>query len=213
MKRLALLLLACSVLSIEAAPSCQAQTQTYRYNLGSGFRIQPQSSNTKVYPLPFNQFRRYPWWRPTPTQPTMHLNPGIDPAAQSIAFRVLSKTSQFAGRVEISAVVKNVGTSTYQSRAGAQAAYLYEVPLGSRSGRVVASRDFTQLASGQEVKLTYVRNWNSSSPGEGEFPPDYKLVIVYDPDIAIDGNRQNDDVNRNNNQTTKSGSAINQMLR
>jgi hypothetical protein len=222
MKRLTLLLFACSLLSIDTAPSCHAQTRFKRYDSDSNLRFQPQSSGLNRYRSydvrPFRptfnpRIRRYPWWRLNGSQSTLRLARGIDPAAHAIQFRVLSRSTQFRGRVEISATLKNVGTSAYQSRAGAQAAYLYETPLGSRNKRLVTSRDFTQLNPGQEVKLTYIRNWDRSSPAEGEFPPTYELKIVYDPDIAIDGNPQNDDANRGNNQRTRSGTAINQLFR
>ena len=61
--------------------------------------------------------------------------------------------------------------------------------------------------------MSYEREWNSSSPTEGEFPPDYIVKISYDPDILIDGNPDNDDCNPGNNEVTRSGAGINTLLR
>ena len=61
--------------------------------------------------------------------------------------------------------------------------------------------------------MTFTRAWNSSSPAEGEFPPTYTLSIAYDPDIRMDSNPDNDDVNERNNRTEKSGTPINDLFR
>lgn len=127
-----------------------------------------------------------------------------DPAAHRIDFRLLSKTSPFAGRVMITGVVKNLG-GPYETRPNQQQMLLYE------DNRMVASAPFSNLASGQEVSVSFQRNWNRSSPAEGEFPPTYKLIISYDPDITLDGNKQNDDCG-NNNTKTRSGVDINRLF-
>jgi hypothetical protein len=44
------------------------------------------------------------------------------------------------------------------------------------------------LTPEQEVTVVFERTWNSSSTGEGEFPPSYIVEIGYDPDIRLDGN-------------------------
>ncbi|HEX9625876.1 MAG TPA: hypothetical protein VGA00_02935 [Acidiferrobacterales bacterium] len=128
-----------------------------------------------------------------------------DPAAQRIDFRIVSRTSQFAGSVEIVGVVKNVGAA-YESRPNQQMMHLYE------DSRLVKYQAFHNLAPGQEVTIRYSRTWNSSSPAEGEFPPTYKLVIVYDPDITLDGNPKNDDCAGSNNMRTRSGTGINALF-
>ena len=61
--------------------------------------------------------------------------------------------------------------------------------------------------------LTYERDWNSSSPSEGEFPNSYRLLITYDPDIYQDANKANDDCNQGNNKKNRSGTEINDMFR
>lgn len=132
---------------------------------------------------------------------------GIDPAAARIDFQVLSRTSQFRGRVRVTATVKNVGHLPFISRTGQQTALLYS------DRTLIARRDFVNLAVGQAFTFTYDRNWDSSSPAEGEFPPQYRLVVTYDPDIYIDGNSQNDDCSNANNNRVRSGVDINALLR
>ncbi len=135
-----------------------------------------------------------------------------DPAVQGIDFAIVSKTSQFSGKVKITGVVKNIGLEPYISGPNQQAVYLYEVPMGGKAN-LVATKKFQNLNPGQEVKVTYERNWNASSPAEGEFPPSYKVVIAYDPDITLDSNPKNDDCNMNNNQKERSGTEINALFR
>jgi hypothetical protein len=130
-----------------------------------------------------------------------------DPAAQRIDFRIVSRTSQFAGSVEIVGVVKNLGGGAYESQPNQQMMHLYE------DARLVKHQAFHNLAPGQEVTIRYTRSWNSASPAEGEFPPTYKLVIVYDPDITKDGNPKNDDCVWANNTRTRSGTGINALFR
>ncbi|MBU0483890.1 MAG: hypothetical protein KKB30_05185 [Proteobacteria bacterium] len=135
-----------------------------------------------------------------------------DPAADVIDFWIVNRGTQFAGTVEIKGTVKNVGTASYESRANQQMAQLYEAPLGG-AGRLVASQSFQNLTAGQTVTVSYSRQWNASSPSEGEFPPNYRLLVVYDPDISMDGNAKNDDCNGVNNQKERSGADINALFR
>lgn len=135
-----------------------------------------------------------------------------DPAVQRIDFAIVSKTSQFSGKVRITGVVKNVGLEPYISGPNQQEILLYEGPMGATS-RVVARKKFQNLNPGQEVTVVYERNWNSASPSEGEFPPSYKVIIVYDPDIRMDSNPKNDDCNMNNNQKERSGADINALFK
>ncbi|MCS7021256.1 MAG: hypothetical protein NZU63_05450 [Gemmataceae bacterium] len=89
---------------------------------------------------------------------------------------------------------------------------MYEVPLGGRP-RLVARLPFERLNQGQELRVRVIRTWDASSPAEGEFPPSYRLVIAYDPDIRLDGNPHNDDVDLHNNTLERSGDAINRLFR
>ncbi len=134
-----------------------------------------------------------------------------DLAAHQIEFKLMRRdpASQFRGRVRITGVIRNVGLVAYSSRPGQQVAYLYEQNPGEGAPRLVAERSFTNLATGREVRVSFERDWNGSSSLEGEFPPTYKLLIGYDPDIYQDSNPKNDDCNRTNNQRERSGSDIN----
>jgi hypothetical protein len=134
-----------------------------------------------------------------------------NPAVRAIDFAIVARTSQFAGKVRITGVVKNMG-GAYTSGPKQQSVQLYEVPLGGQP-RFLKQMAFQNLASGQEVKIAHERNWNASSPSEGEFPPGYKVIIVYDPDIRLDGNVRNDDCASGDNQLEKSGSGINALFR
>lgn len=135
-----------------------------------------------------------------------------DLAAHQIEFQLIQRdpASQFRGSVRITGIIRNVGLVAYNSRPGQQVAYLYEQQLGvSTTPLLVAERPFENLAPGREVRVSFERNWDGSSPAEGEFPPTYKLLIGYDPDIYQDSNPKNDDCNRTNNQRERSGSDIN----
>ncbi|PSN15282.1 hypothetical protein C7293_07985 [filamentous cyanobacterium CCT1] len=133
-----------------------------------------------------------------------------DLSASAIEFNLGQRTSQFAGRVQIVGTVTNLG-GDFSSAPGQQQIQLYEVFSGARS-QLVASQSFQNLAAGNTLRVVYERDWNASSPAEGEFPPGYRLVIAYDPDILQDGNPSNDDSNRQNNQLDRSGSDINGLF-
>lgn len=140
-------------------------------------------------------------------------NPSIDLKAEFIIFSV-DPTSDFAGDATITANIINIGDD-FRSGAGQQSMLLYEKQLGVPSdqpGDLVARLDFTSLAAGDKLEVSYRRPWNASSPAEGEFPPEYILVISYDPDLYADSNVHNDDTNSANDKITVSGSLINQMF-
>jgi hypothetical protein len=147
------------------------------------------------------------------------IKPGIlkvgcpDPAATEIRFSIVRSYTQFKKRIRITGIVKNIGRQPFVSGPNQASAHLYEMPLGSSSGRLVAQRAFRNLNPGATVQVFYERDWNSSSPSEGEFPPNYKLLIVYDPDIYMDANKKNDDCNQRNNKKERSGVDINSMIR
>lgn len=139
----------------------------------------------------------------------------IDPAAFDVSFAVVRRDTQFRGRVRITGTVKNIGTAAFTCNPGTQqaSAHLYELPPGATSGGTLrAHTDFSSLAVNGTVTVTYERDWDSSSPSEGEFPPSYKLMIVYDPDIRLDGNPANDDCHMNNNDKSRSGTEINALF-
>jgi hypothetical protein len=131
--------------------------------------------------------------------------------AASIDFSIAYRTSRTSGRVNIVGKVKNVGGVAYESGPNQQTALLYEIVPGGQP-RLVASQALQNLAPGEEITVRFGRTWNASSPAEGEFPPSYRLVLSFDPDIRIDGNPKNDDCNRSNDVRERSGAEINTML-
>jgi hypothetical protein len=145
------------------------------------------------------------------TEPVLP-RPGIrwmgceDPAAQRINFTVVSRNRPgglVLGRVRITGVVKNAGSAAYISGPRQQSILLYE------DARLVASAPFQNLAVGQEVRVSFVRDWYSG----WEFPPTYRLIIAYDPDIYLDGNPNNDDCNAANNSLSRSGFDVQALFR
>ncbi len=152
---------------------------------------------------------------PTPVAPVAIPYPNLikkiikigcpDPAAFAIIFKIVNRFSTFTGKVRITGVIKNVGSKAFSGGGGM--AYLYE------GNTLRKTKNFSYIAPGTTISLFYERNWNSSSPSEGEFPPKYKLVILYDPDILMDGNKNNDDCKITNNRKERSGSGINSLFR
>jgi len=159
--------------------------------------------------------------RPVQTLKPVQIRPGLigkacpDPAAYEIQFQIVRRdpSSRFKGRVRITGIVKNIGSKTFIAGRNQAKAYLYEMPPGSSSGAIKAQREILNLAPGATMELTYERDWNSSSPSEGEFPPSYRLQILLDPDIYMDASKDNDDCTQNNNKKDRSGADINGMLR
>jgi len=123
-------------------------------------------------------------------------------------------TAQFRGRIQVTGVVKNVGDKPFlnKGRPGCAGIYLYAVPMGGQP-QLVQKIDMVDLAPGATQTITHQRDWDASSPNEGEFPPSFRLAISYDPDIRMDSNPDNDDCNMNNNRIEKSGTEINALFR
>ncbi|MBJ2173217.1 hypothetical protein JBL43_03155 [Aureibaculum sp. A20] len=135
--------------------------------------------------------------------------PNIDLEASDITFSVV-KTDDFNGTVTLTGIVKNIADD-FTSGEGQQVIYLYEKSLGTpsnQSGNLVASRSFENLSAGETLEVSFSRTWSSSN----EFPPEYILVIGYDPDLYIDSNLNNDDTNQANDKITVSGYDINAIF-
>ncbi|MFD2562696.1 hypothetical protein [Aquimarina rubra] len=139
----------------------------------------------------------------------------IDLEATSITFSIVKdEGSDFTGTATITGTITNIEEANFNSGTGQQAIRLYQRNLGAPApGDLVATVNFTNLAAGETLTISYMRPWNSSSPAEGEFPPDYQIILDYDPDIFIDGNENNDDEDLTNNDLTVSGSGINDLFR
>ena len=127
---------------------------------------------------------------------------GIDPNMQD-----------FAGTATITAKVTNIGPNNYVSGENQQGIILYESAYGNPTAYTeVANMPFQNLAAGATITVSYTRNWDISSPSEGEFAPYYRAIISKDPDIYIDGNDQNNDTNITNDELVENGHQINQMF-
>jgi len=140
-------------------------------------------------------------------------DPSIDLKAEFIVFSI-DQTSAYAGNATVTANIVNVGDD-FRSGEGQQSLLLYEKQLGTSAdqpGDLVGRLDFTSLAAGEKLEVSFTRPWNASSPAEGEWPPEYILVISYDPDLYSDGNVHNDDTNKSNDNIVVSGSLINEMF-
>ncbi|HEY8075254.1 MAG TPA: hypothetical protein VIF62_14115 [Labilithrix sp.] len=131
-----------------------------------------------------------------------------DPAAASIDYALVSRATQFSGQVRITGTVRNVGGAAYVSGPNQQLALLYEVPIGGRPV-LVAQRAFQNLAPGEAVQVSFTRAWSAAI----EFPPTYRLIVTYDPDIRLDGNPKNDDCNGGDNVRDRAGSEISALFR
>ncbi len=141
-----------------------------------------------------------------------------DPAAHEIRFEIVRRDTQFRGRIRITGVVKNIGGKAFIAGPNQAKAYLYQMPAGvpcanATGGTMVAQKAIVNLAAGATIELSWERDWNSSSPSEGEFPNCYRLFITYDPDIYMDASKDNDDCNQDNNKKDRSGTEINDMLK
>ena len=139
--------------------------------------------------------------------------PSIDLKAEFIIFSVDPET-EFAGNATITGNIINIGDD-FRSGSGQQVIRLYERSLGvptDQPGQEVANLSFTSLDAGETLEVSFTRPWDSSSPAEGEFAPEYILVIDFDPDLHIDGNDHNDDSDSGNNRILVSGHLINSMF-
>ena len=135
--------------------------------------------------------------------------PIIDLEAERISFS-LETLTEFTGNATITGTVTNIGDN-FSSGTGQQAILLYEKPLGASSllpEHLVATLEFVNLGANESLNVSYTRFWSRSE----EFPPDYVLVISYDPDLFLDGNESNDDTNHDNNSVTESGFAIHDLF-
>jgi|GEM_PF-5935564 hypothetical protein len=130
-----------------------------------------------------------------------------DPYVSAIQFAKVRQDSSSRGVVSITAVVTNRGRQAFLSGAGQQVIQLYEESSGGVV-RMVASRAFGNLNPNQTATVRYQRSWWTGD----EFPPVYRAIIVYDPDISIDGNPNNDDCGTTNNSRERNSIEINRLF-
>jgi hypothetical protein len=156
--------------------------------------------------------------------PVISTNPCPDPAAQGIAFTILSRTTSRSGRVRIEGIVRNLGRAVYEAAPGTQTkAQLWQV--GSGGARLVAEKSFTVLRPelvhnlnsatvlpSSVVRVQFDRDWDSRSPNLGEFPPLYRLRITHQGSGEGSGSPTGD-CNLRNNLKERSGADINTLFR
>ncbi len=120
-----------------------------------------------------------------------------DPAAVRIDFQLVSRSSHpYKGRVRIVGVVRNVSNSPFPS---VGSALLWEETPGAPKQQV-AKKSFGALAPGQEVTVSYERDWFT----QVSFKPVYRLIVTVDPDYREE--------NYNNNVLTRSGADIDKLF-
>ncbi len=128
----------------------------------------------------------------------------IDLKARDIIFTGTgfdAANQDWEGEVTIKGYIVNIGTDDFISSSGQQNISIAEY------SEDVAVVNFTRLNAGDTLWVSYTRNWNQTT----EFAPDYHLWINYDPDISIDGNTDNNDLNSGNNHIFESGQQMNQL--
>ncbi len=125
-----------------------------------------------------------------------------NPAVDEIEFTLVSQTSDTQGIVEIEGVVENKGTGTFDSTPGQQSVQLYQDSM------LLAEEEFEDLAPGARVEVSHEMMWTTGS----EFPPTFRVVIAYDPDIYMDGNPLNDDCANVDNALQRSGAEIDALF-
>lgn len=134
---------------------------------------------------------------------------GIDPAAIRVVPKMVRKLSSNSAQIKLVGVVQNVGSQHFVSGPNQQSVRMYEKVPGRTVDRVVATKAFTRLNSGDTLMLEYSLPWSSSV----EFPADFRVQIDYDPDIYSDSTTQNDDARTQNNSVTIKGTRITKKVR
>lgn len=132
----------------------------------------------------------------------------IDLEATTIDYELLNTTTPTTGEVRLTARVTNIGNTDFNSGSGQQSIQLLRRPLGSTTETLLEENNFTEINHGDQITIVVVINWDIAI----EFQPEFILNISYDPDIAIDGNENNDDSNSSNNRFVLSGSDINSLF-
>lgn len=121
----------------------------------------------------------------------------IDPAVTAIEFKTIKRTT--GDLMRVTGVVKNIGGKNFVSGVNQQQIQIWE-NYSSSNRRMVKQLPFVRLNAADELRITFERPAFKNSE---EFPPDYEVMIVYDPDIAIDANPANDDARLTNNKLSR----------
>ncbi|MFZ5668752.1 MAG: hypothetical protein ACOY4K_04610 [Pseudomonadota bacterium] len=134
---------------------------------------------------------------PGPALPTPRLTPvacAVDPAIASIT---LTKGSR-PGQVRVSYQIVNRGRSAWRSGDGQQLVNMRAVN-NNTGGAFTSSAALASRAAAGAVMQRFLSPFIDNAFDAFEFGGEVEVAIAYDPDILIDGNRCNDDINPANN--------------
>jgi hypothetical protein len=127
----------------------------------------------------------------------------VDPAIASVT---LTKGAR-PGQVRVSYEVVNTGALAWRSGSGQQVATLNVV--NSATGALRAFHRTLPTAAAPGATMAAVTTPTMAAPFDHtEFGGTVEVSIVYDPDIAIDGNICNDDQNLDNNSIRLSAETV-----
>lgn len=121
----------------------------------------------------------------------------IDPAIDDIRFSFLKLNT--GDKMRVTVTVKNLGLMNYESGSNQQNVQLWE-EYSNTNRKMVKLFPFQNLNANASFSFSYERP--AFKPSD-EFPPQYKVIIVYEPDILSDNNTKNDDSKASNNSMTK----------
>lgn len=118
----------------------------------------------------------------------------INPAIVKLQVQLVRRDSRhrFQGRIRLTARLKNIGNADYVTRPNQQTVQLYY------GRRMLKNQPFGNLRKGETKTIAVELPWNAA----GEFQGNLKAMIVYDPDIRMDGNPRNDDCKMSDNSKT-----------
>ena len=134
-------------------------------------------------------------------------NPGI----ADLSAQLVRKTGNGKGRIKLIATVNNNSSSAFESKPGQQSVF-FSILFKSGLAKSLISKDFQNLAPGQQIQLTHEMDW-SNFHDDIDWPTAFKAAILYDPDIRADGNPKNDDCNVNNNEKTLPVDTVDALVR
>ena len=137
---------------------------------------------------------------------------GLDPAAYKIKFDIVRRDSPYRGRIRVTGIVKNVGTVAYndpRNDSGTSGSGGIKIHSGTSAnmGTFMKRAVLKDLKPGAKQYIIYEREWSSTSPSEGEFPPTYWLDVSYDVDMTSSNSPTCFDRYQDNNRISVSGMA------
>jgi len=138
------------------------------------------------------------------TRPTLPVTFSINPTITDIsAVRIPNtpSTPAYSKRMRFTITLKNTGNMNYVSNSNQQG---ITCRFGENFPREAKYFEFGNLNAGETKTFSFEMDWYYP-----EFPPSLRATILYDPDIRIDGNDQNNDSKLGDNSRTMTGEQIN----